>query len=69
MDSAHDDLCHHTRNLSVVLEGILRRDEPVKEQAKRIQHRCSGFLQCLESLVYELEVRELDSSQKHSGTA
>lgn len=64
-----DDLKHHTRNLSTVLEGILRMDAPVKEKAKRIQYRCSGFLQCLESLVYELEVRENDRHQEHSGPA
>jgi hypothetical protein len=55
-----DDLKHHTRNLSTVLEGILRTDEPVKEKAKRIEHRVRGFLQCLESLRLELEVRESD---------
>lgn len=66
METAHNDLCHHTRNLSVVLEGILRSEEPLKEQAKRIEHRCKQFLQCLESLRLELEVRESDSGQKHS---
>jgi hypothetical protein len=63
METPSNELVHHTRNLSAVLEGILLRDEPVKEKAKRIEHRCREFLQCLEGLRIELEVRESDRDQ------
>lgn len=58
MTDYESDLCHHTRNLALVMEGILRIDEPIKEKAKRLEHRTRNYLQCLESLRIELEVRE-----------
>lgn len=55
MTDLPDSLEHHTRNLALVLEGILLRDEPMKDKARKIKHRCGQFLECLESLTVEKE--------------
>jgi hypothetical protein len=56
-------LCDVTRSHTIALESVLWGKGPAKEKTKTIMHRCRGFLQCLESLIIEMEVRENESQR------